>query len=112
MPELPEIETVRRVVCPQIAGARIVSVSVDREKIVGHPSVDEFVRKLKGRTVVSDGRRGKALIIGLDRGRLIIRFGMTGQLIVVPQGYPPEKHTHVTLRLEDGREVWYIDPRM
>ncbi|MBQ1384684.1 MAG: DNA-formamidopyrimidine glycosylase, partial [Firmicutes bacterium] len=55
MPELPEIETVRRVVCPQIAGARIVSASVDREKIVGHPSVGEFVRKLEGRTVVSDG---------------------------------------------------------
>ena len=57
MPELPEIETVRRVVCPQIAGARIVSVSVDREKIVGHPSVDEFVRKLEGRLGIQDSAR-------------------------------------------------------
>lgn len=112
VPELPEIETVRRVVCPQITGAKIVSVAVGREKIVGHPSTEDFIRKLEGRTVVSDDRKGKALVIILDRGRLIIRFGMTGQLIVVPEGYPPEKHTHVTLRLEDGREVWYIDPRM
>lgn len=113
MPELPEIETVRRVVGPQILGCRIASVSVNRDKIVGYPDRDIFTESLKGRTFVSADRKGKGLILNLDDGsRLIIRFGMTGQLIVVPSGFPEEKHTHVDILLEDGRSLWYIDPRM
>lgn len=113
MPELPEIETVRRVVGPQIIGSRIVSVSVNREKIIGHPDKDGFVSKLIGRTFEYADRKGKGLILILDDcSRLIIRFGMTGQLIVVPEGFPEEKHTHVDIGLDDGRHLWYIDSRM
>ena len=112
MPELPEIETVRRTVGPQIVGAGIASVKIGREKIVGHPSADEFVSSVTGRTFVSHSRRGKALILGLDSGRIVIRFGMTGQLIVTPPGYPEEKHTHAVFSLDDGRELRYIDPRV
>lgn len=113
MPELPEIETVRKVIGPQVEGCRIVSASCDREKMIVHPSSDELPKLLEGRIITSSGRRGKGLILNLDDGsHLIIRFGMTGQLIVVPDGYPEEKHTHLILDLADGRHVWYIDPRM
>ena len=113
MPELPEIETVRRVVGPQIIGAVIKSASCNREKMIGHPSPEEFIRNVVGRRFVSADRRGKGLILNLDDGsRIIIRFGMTGQLIVVPDGFPEEKHTHVAFDLEDGRHMWYIDSRM
>lgn len=111
MPELPEIETVRRIVGPQIVGAVIESVSVNKEKTVGNPSAERFVSSLAGKTFVSAGRRGKGLILNLDEGKLIIRFGMTGQLIVVPGDYPPEKHTRVEIGLKDGRRILYIDPR-
>ncbi len=113
MPELPEIETVRRVVGPQVIGSTIVSVSCNREKLIGHPTVPEYIESVKGRTIVSADRRGKGLIFNLDDGsRLIIRFGMTGQLIVVPEGFPEEKHTHLVFDLADGRHMWYIDQRM
>lgn len=113
MPELPEIETVKRIVGPQIVGHRIISVENDRPRMIGHPSPEEFCRKVNGRRILSCGRRGKAVLVGLDDGgHMIIRFGMTGQLVVVPKDFPAEKHTHLVLGLDDGRRILYIDPRM
>ncbi|MCQ2078933.1 MAG: bifunctional DNA-formamidopyrimidine glycosylase/DNA-(apurinic or apyrimidinic site) lyase [archaeon] len=113
LPELPEIETVRRVVGPQVTGCRIIGIEMNRDKIIGHPDPTGYIAGITGRTIVSADRRGKGLIFRLDdRGRFIIRFGMTGQLIVVPWDFPAEKHTHIVFRLEDGRQMWYIDTRV
>ncbi len=112
MPELPEIETVRRVIGPQVLGRRIVSVSVDRPKLVGHPTCEEFGSDLLEHTFVGSGRRGKALLLILDGGTLIIRFGMTGQLVKVPGDLPAEKHTRLVFGLDDGSELRFIDQRM
>ncbi|MCQ2071134.1 MAG: bifunctional DNA-formamidopyrimidine glycosylase/DNA-(apurinic or apyrimidinic site) lyase [archaeon] len=112
MPELPEIETVRRIVGPQVIGHSIEYTEVNLPKTVGHPDVERFVSGTVGKRFVLHDRRGKALILGLDDGsRLIIRFGMTGQLMFCPQNYPEERHTHVRFRLDKGMELRFIDQR-
>lgn len=112
MPELPEIETVRRIIGPQVIGRTIVSVSADRPKLVVHPTLEEYRKALLGLSFTGADRRGKALLLKLDHGTLILRFGMTGQLVKVPEGFPDEKHTHLVFGLDDGSELRYIDQRM
>ena len=68
MPELPEVETVRRVIEPQIRGLAIESVAVRRPEIVAHPAADEFCGRLKGRRFERMERRGKFLIARLEDG--------------------------------------------
>lgn len=106
MPELPEVETVRRGLDPLIRGARIVDAW-------GHPS-PKFVTAPAAidRTVTHVGRRGKYLLIGLDDGRrLIVHLGMTGQLRVDPSDQPLDPHDRAWWRLADGRRIIYRDVR-
>lgn len=112
MPELPEIETVKRVVGPQVVGRTIVSVRAADNGILANATPESLSGTLTGRRFASAGRRGKALILADDLGgRMVIRFGMTGQLYVCPQGTEEEKHTHGILSLDDGTELRYVDPR-
>jgi formamidopyrimidine-DNA glycosylase len=113
MPELPEAETIRR----QIAGAAlqktILSVEITEEKILRSPTRRrEYTRALKGRQISRVLRRGKAVILLLDSGAsLVVRLGMSGSLKVEPQTALFDKHTHVRLSLEGGRELRFRDPR-
>lgn len=112
MPELPEIETVRRVVGPQVLGRTVVSVRAADNRILANTTPQSLSSMLTGRRFISAGRRGKALVLTDDLGgRTVIRFGMTGQLYVCPQGTEEEKHTHETILLDDGTELRYVDPR-
>lgn len=112
MPELPEVETVRRVIEPQIRGLAIESVAVRRPEIVAHPAADEFCGRLKGRRFERMERRGKFLIARLEDGqRMIFHLRMTGCLLLAPAGLPEEKHTHLVFQLEDGRELRFSDTR-
>lgn len=110
MPELPEVETVRRGLAPHLEQRRIIGATV-REPRLRWPvpaHLDELVR---GRTVHALTRRGKYLLIRLDTGNLICHLGMSGSLRLVDAGIAPEKHDHVDLRLENGRVLRYRDPR-
>ncbi len=112
MPELPEVETIKRIIEPQIQGLRIENITVNRPEIIAHPSVDEFCRCLRGQTVNNMTRRGKFLLIHLKSGdRLILHLRMTGCLLVTPDDYPQEKHTHLIFDLENGTELRYSDMR-
>ena len=112
MPELPEVETVRRILKPQLAGRRIVTVAVDRPEIVAHPSADEFVRAVVQKTVTDMRRRGKFLSLALsDGGSVWLHLRMTGALLVTPADLPPEKHTHLIFGLNDGKELRFSDQR-
>ncbi|MCI2074551.1 MAG: bifunctional DNA-formamidopyrimidine glycosylase/DNA-(apurinic or apyrimidinic site) lyase [Candidatus Methanomethylophilus sp.] len=112
MPELPEIETVRRNVAPLAEGRRIVSVTADGSRILKNRTA-ESMRMLEGSTVTGIGRRGKALIVRHNSGIVtVIRFGMTGQLYVCPAGFPVEKHTHVTVSFDDETQMRFVDTRM
>lgn len=112
MPELPEIETIKRVVEPQIQGLVIENILVNRPEIIAHPTATEFCKEVTGQAISAMTRRGKFLIINLDnRNKIILHLRMTGCLLVTPSDYPPEKHTHITMQLSNGMELRFSDTR-
>ena len=116
MPELPEVETVRRGIESRVVGRRIGEVTVGRERSVRRVGREAVITGLTGATVVSADRRGKYLLCGLDTGdRMMIHLRMSGRVIVAPHGTERPPHTHVVLPLapRDGtrEELWFVDPR-
>ncbi len=110
MPELPEVETVRRSLL-SIVGARIATVEV-RERRLRQTVAPDFASRLTGRVIHGIERRGKYLVFQLsaDEG-LLIHLGMSGALLLQPAGTPAVTHDHVALRLSDDRQVTFNDPR-
>lgn len=112
MPELPEVETIKRVIGPQIQGLMIDQVSVKRPEVVSYPAADEFCRLLTGQTISHMTRRGKFLMIWLNSNdRIILHLRMTGCLLLAPADYPEEKHTHIIFSLNNGKELRFSDTR-
>ncbi len=111
MPELPEVETIRRVIEPQIQGLVITRVTVARPEVVAYPDADEFCRRLTGAVIDGMVRRGKFLTILTDKERIILHLRMTGCLLLAPAELLQEKHTHVIFGLSDGRELRFSDMR-
>lgn len=112
MPELPELEAIKRVIEPQIQGLAIERVTVNRPEMIAHPGADEFCRCLTGQVFDSMTRRGKFLVIRLKSSdKIIIHLRMTGCLLVTPADYPEEKHTHLVFHLSGGRELRFSDTR-
>lgn len=111
MPELPEVETVRRGLAPHLVGRRIERLVV-REPRLRWPVPRGLPARVQGRTVAALTRRGKYLIATLDSGdRLILHLGMTGRLLVLDPAEPLRKHDHVDVLLDSGRMVRFHDPR-
>ena len=112
MPELPEVETIKRVIEPQIQGLIIESVTVKRPEVTAHPAADEFCKRLAGQTASHMTRRGKFLVIQLNSNdRIILHLRMTGCLLLTPADYPEEKHTHIIFSLSNGKELRFSDTR-
>lgn len=123
MPELPEVETVRRGLEPVLAGARLVRVEARRPDL-RFPLPDGFVQRLTGASVLRLERRAKYLLAPLGVGdTLVMHLGMTGRFeIARPEGserpgefhYAPDpdpKHAHVVFETEAGARITYYDPR-
>ena len=112
MPELPEVETVRRGLVPVLEGRRLERVQLRRADL-RFPFADGFGQRLTGRTVVSVGRRAKYLLIGLDDETVVIsHLGMSGSFRIYKDQPPAlDTHDHVIWRTSDGVEVRYNDPR-
>lgn len=109
---MPEVEAIRRVIEPQIQGLAIEQITVSRPKVIAHPTADEFCRCLTGQFFDSMTRRGKFLVIRLKSSdKIIIHLRMTGCLLVTPAVYPEERHTHITFRLNNGKELRFSDTR-
>ena len=112
MPELPEIEIIKRVVEPQIRGLVITKVEVRRPEVVAYPDAEAFCGRLAGQAISGMARRGKFLAFFTEGGdRVILHLRMTGCLLVAPADRPEEKHTHVVFYLSDGRELRFSDTR-
>jgi formamidopyrimidine-DNA glycosylase len=123
MPELPEVETVARGLRRTILGRRIISVTLGKTDFIDDPVALE--QHLPGRQIEAVERYGKFMLLRLSAagvGRiatngdaapasLLVHLGMTGQIAPSPAAKPPEKHTHVCLLLDDGRELRYTDAR-
>ena len=112
MPELPEVETVRRGIARLVVGRRVDRVEVGRLRTVRRTSAEALVDGLTGATIVAANRRGKYLLVPLDTGdEMMIHLRMTGKLLVATGGAPRPPHTHVVMHLDDGNELWFVDPR-
>jgi formamidopyrimidine-DNA glycosylase len=124
MPELPEVETVARGLRQAILGRRILSVTLGKTDFIDDPAALE--QHLPGRQIEAVERYGKFMLLRLSAARgetpvtangdaapalLLVHLGMTGQLAPSPAAQPPQKHTHVCLLLDDGRELRYTDAR-
>jgi formamidopyrimidine-DNA glycosylase len=124
MPELPEVETVARGLQRAVVGRRILSVTLGKTDFIDNPAAIE--QHVPGRQIEAVERYGKFMLLrlsavlsrenGAENGdaapaSLLVHLGMTGQLAPYPGAQPCEKHTHVCMRLDDGRELRYTDPR-
>jgi formamidopyrimidine-DNA glycosylase len=110
MPELPEVETVRRGLAPHLEGHRLRGIRV-RDGRLRWPVADDLDDRLRGSRVLALERRGKYLLLRLDRGSLICHLGMSGSLRLCIETDAPGKHDHVDLLLDDSRLLRYRDPR-
>ena len=114
MPELPEVETIRRDLEPLVVGRRITGVDVDPATIhllVGAP-IEMLRENLVGRTVQSMGRRGKYLMLGLDDGRcFVIHLRMTGRLIWRKRDAPDEQYQRAKIEFDNGYDLRWSDLR-
>jgi formamidopyrimidine-DNA glycosylase len=112
VPELPEVETVRRGLERHLVGRRIVTVDVGRERTVRRTSREALIDGLSDTVVERADRRGKYLLLPLDSGdTLMIHLRMSGQVLLAARGSERPPHTHVVMHLDDGREAWFVDPR-
>jgi formamidopyrimidine-DNA glycosylase len=113
VPELPEVETIRRDLDRHLSGRRVARVlATGARSIRRHPDPAAFAATLVGATVLSVARRGKYLVLPLDGGAmLVIHLGMSGQLLLASAGHAMVAHTHVVLIFDDGQEVRFVDPR-
>jgi formamidopyrimidine-DNA glycosylase len=112
MPELPEVETVRRGLATVLEG-RCITLAVAHRPDLRFPFPDDFGQRLTGRVVTHVKRRAKFLLIGLDDGAtLISHLGMSGRFRIFHKDVPAlEKHDHVIFKTDEGTEVRYNDPR-
>jgi formamidopyrimidine-DNA glycosylase len=112
VPELPEVETVRRDLAPALTGRRITSVAVTRDRAVRRQPHAEFISLLRGRTFEDVRRHGKFLIFDLGDGDAMVgHLRMSGQLRIARRDDALAKHTHVVVDLDDGSQLRFVDPR-
>jgi len=115
MPELPEVETLRRSLVKKIKGKKIVDLTITLPSMVRRfISRKELIRRVRGNTVVAVKRRGKSLLLILDSSDvLIVRLGMTGQLIWSAHHRPVtvDKYTHIIIHFGKEERVLFRDVR-
>ena len=114
MPELPEVETVRRGLAPVITGARIIRAEIRRPDL-RYPLPLDLEARLTGAVVRSVGRRAKYLLIDLATNWTVIwHLGMSGRVLIHPPDHPPPPltvHDHIVLRFDTGAILVFNDPR-
>jgi formamidopyrimidine-DNA glycosylase len=113
MPELPEVETIRRGLEREVVGKRIKTVeATGLRSIRRHKSKKDFASRLEGAKVKSAKRRGKYLVLPLDTGDVLVaHLRMSGQLRRAQPKDPLEKHTHVVITFTQGGQLRFVDPR-
>ncbi|MEZ0312991.1 MAG: bifunctional DNA-formamidopyrimidine glycosylase/DNA-(apurinic or apyrimidinic site) lyase [Myxococcota bacterium] len=112
MPELPEVETVRRTVLPRVQGLRIASARVRDGRLRSAVNKKVLARLTEGRAILDVRRRAKYLLFDLEGGGvLLVHLGMTGRLRFVKATEPFAKHDHVVFALSNGLEMRFNDAR-
>src|SRR5207237_4935155 len=110
MPELPEVETVRRGLALKMSGRRILQAELRRPDL-RRPFPPALAARLDGAQIGALGRRGKYILIELDAdGLLLLHLGMSGRVTAGSAALPDTPHDHVVLRLDDGTVIRFNDP--
>ncbi len=111
MPELPEVETVVRDLRHLLPGRTVRAVDIFWARTIATPGPDEFVARVCGQRITGVDRRGKFIVLHLERDELLVHLRMTGQLLVVPAGEEPDlRHLRVALTV-DGQRLLFNDAR-
>ena len=110
MPELPEVETVRRVLQNNLANLKINDVIVRYDNIIDQDK-NEFISNVKNKTIIDILRRGKFLIFKLDKGYIISHLRMEGKYFYVENSSLDNKHIHVIFKLSNNHDLLYQDVR-
>jgi len=115
VPELPEVEVVRRGLESHVVGRTVTDVDVLHPRPVRRHAAGaaDFAALVTGRRILGACRRGKYLWLPLDSGDAVLgHLGMSGQMLVQPPGAPDERHLRVRFRLDGPRELRFVDQRM
>jgi formamidopyrimidine-DNA glycosylase len=116
MPELPEVETIAQILrrgngSPPLPGQHIIGVTIRWPRHIAMPSVTTFRRRIRGRSITDVKRRGKYLVLPLDRGTMLIHLRMSGDLALVPADTPTGPYDRTVFCLENGQELRFSDAR-
>jgi formamidopyrimidine-DNA glycosylase len=112
MPELPEVETIRRELEREVVGKKVKAVEVHGTRTVRRQTKKQFQARLQGVKLSGVTRRGKYLLIDLDSGDvLVVHLRMSGQLLRAASKEPVAKHTHVIITFTQGGQLRFVDPR-
>ncbi len=111
MPELPEVEVIRRGLLPEVLGQTFSRPRLLFAGSVRFPEPDLFCRELAGRVVGDLDRRGKYLVFRLDRGELVVHLRMTGRLVYAGPGMITDRHLRVILPFTGGTALYFSDMR-
>lgn len=110
MPELPEVETIKRDLRELVVGSKVEDAEVMDPILAEQPSAEEFVRRLKGTEIVGARRRAKHLVLDLDSGdALVLQLKIGGQLLLVPPVGEPTTALMLALRLDGDRGLYLRD---
>jgi formamidopyrimidine-DNA glycosylase len=113
VPELPEVEVVRKDLERDVLGKKIKDVDVRLPRIIRrHKQKKEFTTPLVGRKITKIDRRGKYILLWLDSGDvLVMHLGMSGRVERATGRKPLEKHTHAVIKFQVGGELRFVDMR-
>lgn len=110
MPELPEVETTRRGIAPHVAGRLVTRMAVHEPRL-RWPVDPGLAAWTNGQRILDVQRRGKYLLLQLERGHLMVHLGMSGSLRVLPTATARETHDHFDLEMDSGWLLRFNDPR-
>lgn len=117
MPELPEVETIRRnlsqgtATAPALPGQQIAAAQVLWTRTLAEPDAAQFIRRLPGQEIKTIGRRGKYLIFNLSDDALLVHLRMSGDLWIEPAGAPLAPHHRLVVEFAGGLRLAFNDPR-
>ena len=112
MPELPEVEQVRKTLSPHVVGKKIKALDIRLKRLIHHPSANEFEKKVVGKTITSIDRHGKYLKVNLDKDLyILIHLRMTGALMAVPKKAPEPSYAKIEFTLTGDYNMWFTDIR-
>jgi formamidopyrimidine-DNA glycosylase len=111
MPELPEVETIARILRPALLGRTVIAARLLWPRTLVTPSPSEFQERISGQTIRGTARRGKFFILHLTRADLLIHLRMSGDLRVEPEDGKNATHDRLILTLDDGNRLTFNDTR-